>query len=191
MIASPNSGYLSPQEYLQFEENSSIKHEYRQGYVYAKVGVSNHHVLIAGNLCTLLRNHLRGTGCLPYISDTKVRIETLNTYYYPDIVVTCDRRDREFKNFLRYPCLIVEVLSDTTEALDRGDKFADYRNLESLQEYVLISQNRIQVDCFRRNDRGQWVLYPYRETDTIHLASVDFSCAIPSLYEDVDFSPVS
>jgi Uma2 family endonuclease len=191
MIASQNSIYLSPEDYLQFEENSDIKHEYRQGNVYAMAGASNVHVLIAVNLGSLLRNHLRGSGCLPYLSDTKVRIESINTYYYPDIAVTCDRRDREFKNFLRHPCLIVEVLSDTTEAFDRGDKFADYRNLESLQEYVLISQNRIQVDCFRRNNLGQWVLYPYRENDTIHLASVDFSFAITSLYEDVDFSVVS
>ncbi|MDY6781060.1 MAG: Uma2 family endonuclease [Cyanobacteriota bacterium] len=190
MIASRSFDYLSPEEYLQLEEKSSIKHEYRQGDVYAMAGASNNHVLIAVNFCVLLRNHLRGRGCLPYMSDTKVQIETRNTYYYPDIAVTCDPRDRELKNFLRHPCLIVEVLSETTEAFDRGDKFADYRHLESLQEYVLVSQNRIHVDCFRRNEEGQWVLYPYGEGDTIHLASLDFSCAIASLYEDVDFSPV-
>ncbi|MCU0547555.1 MAG: Uma2 family endonuclease [Oscillatoriaceae cyanobacterium Prado104] len=191
MVASQNSGYISPEEYLQLEEKSSIKHEYKQGDIYAMAGASNVHVLIAGNLYTLLRNHLRGRGCLPYMADTKVRIESINIYYYPDIAVTCDSRDRELINFLRHPCLIVEVLSPTTEAFDRGDKFADYRHLESLQEYILISQNRIQVDCFRRNDRGQWVLYPYRAGDTIHLASVNFSGAIEDLYEDVDFSPVS
>jgi Uma2 family endonuclease len=191
MVASQNSSYLSPEEYLQLEEKSSIKHEYRQGDIYARTEASNIHVLIAGNLCVLLRNHLRGSGCLPYLSDTKVRIESINIYYYPDIAVTCDSRDREFKSFLRHPCLIVEVLSETTEAFDRGDKFADYRHLESLQEYVLIGQTRIQIDCFCRNDRGQWVLYPYRAGDTIHLASVNFSCAIEDLYEDVDFSAVS
>ena len=191
MVASQNSGDLSPEKYLQLEETNSVKHEYRQGDVYAMAGASNTHVLIAVNLGTLLRNRLRGSGCLPYLSDTKVRIETINTYYYPDIAVTCDRRDREFSNFLRYPCLIVEVLSETTEAFDRGDKFADYRNLETLQEYVLISQTRIQVDVFRRNEFGQWILYPHRAGDTIHLASIDFSCAIEDLYEDVEFSPVS
>lgn len=191
MVASQNSNYLSPEEYLQLEEKSEIKHEYRQGDVYAMAGASNVHVLITVNVCTMLRNYLRGRGCLPYMADTKVRIESIDIYYYPDIAVTCDRRDREFSNFLRHPCLIVEVLSPTTEAFDRGDKFADYRHLESLQEYVLISQTRIQVDCFRRNDQGQWVLYPYHAGDTIHLTSVDFSCAIEDLYEDVDFSPVS
>ncbi len=191
MIASHSSSYLSPEEYLQFEEKSSIKHEYRQGDVYAMAGASNAHVLIALNLGSLLRSHLRGSGCLPYIADTKVRIESINTYYYPDLAVTCDRRDREFKNFLRHPCLIIEVLSETTEAFDRGDKFSDYRNLETLQEYVLINQTRIQVDVFRKNDRGQWVLYPYKEGDTIHLESIDLSCAIEELYEDVDLSPSS
>lgn len=191
MVASQNSSYLSPEEYLQLEEKSSIKHEYKQGDVYAMAGASNVHVLIAGNLYALLRNHLRGRGCLPYISDTKVRIESINIHYYPDIAVTYDVRDREFPNFLRHPCLIVEVLSPTTEAFDRGDKFADYRHLESLQEYALISQNRIQVDCFRRNDPGQWVLYPYRAEDRINLASINFSCAIEDLYEDVNFSPAS
>jgi Uma2 family endonuclease len=191
MVVSQNSGYLSPEEYLQLEEKSLIKHEYRQGDIYAMAGASNNHVLIAVNLGTLLRNRLRGSGCLPYLSDTKVRIESINIYYYPDIAVTCDRRDREFKDFLRYPCLIVEVLSPTTEAFDRGDKFADYRNLETLQEYVLISQTRIQIDVFRRNELGQWILYPHKAGDTIHLASIDFSCAIEDLYEDIDFSPVS
>jgi Uma2 family endonuclease len=187
MIASQNPEYLSPEDYLAFEERSSIKHEYKQGSFYSIAEVSNTHVLMAGNLCALLRNHLRGRGCLLYISDTKVRIESINTYYYPDIVVTCDRRDREFKNFLCYPCLIVEVLSKETEAFDRGDKFEDYRNLESLQEYVLVSQTRIQVDIFRKNDRGQWVLYPYQEGDTIYLESIDFSGAIEDFYEDIDF----
>lgn len=190
MVASLNSDHMSPEEYLKAEQSSPIKHEYRWGLVYAMAGASNTHVLIAGNLFAMLRNHVRGGGCRAYISDTKVQIESIQTYYYPDVAISCDPRDREFKNFLRHPCLIVEVLSDTTEAFDRGEKFGDYRNLESLQEYVLISQTRKRVECFRRNTEGQWVLYPYNENDEIHLASVDFRCAIADVYEDVDF-PVS
>jgi len=120
-----------------------------------------------------------------------VRIETVNTYYYPDVAISCDQRDRELKDFLRYPCLIVEVLSATTEAFDRGDKFEDYRHLESLQEYVLVSQTRKRVECFRRNTEGQWVLYSYGEVDEIYLAGIDFRCAIADVYEDVDFSVAS
>lgn len=188
MIANPNSNDVSPEDYLKAEQDSPVKHEYRQGLIYAMAGASNVHVLIAGNLFAMLRNHVRGSGCRAYISDTKVRIETVNTYYYPDVAISCDQRDREFKDFLRYPCLIVEVLSETTEAFDRGDKFEDYRHLESLQEYVLVSQTRKRVECFRRNAEGQWVLYPYGEVDEIHLASVDFRCTIADIYEDVDFS---
>ena len=191
MIAEPSASHVSSADYLEAEQNSSIKHEYQRGLVYAMAGASNTHVLIAGNLFAMLRNHLRGSGCRAYISDTKINIESAGSYYYPDIAVSCDQRDREFKNFLRYPCLIVEVLSDTAEAFDRGDKFEDYRTLESLQEYVLVSQTRKRVECFRRNAEGQWVLYPYGETDEIHLASVDFRCAIADVYEDVDLSAPS
>ncbi|MBW4550126.1 MAG: Uma2 family endonuclease [Aphanocapsa sp. GSE-SYN-MK-11-07L] len=188
MIASLNSSYMPPEEYLKAEQDSLIKHEYRQGLVYAMAGASNIHVLIAVNLVAVLRNHVRGSGCRVYTSDTKVQIESLKTYYYPDLAISCDRRDQEFKDFLRHPCLIVEVLSDTTEAFDRGDKFNDYRNLESLQEYVLVSQTRKRVECFRKNTEGRWVLYPYGADDQIHLASLDFRRPIADVYEDVDLS---
>lgn len=191
MIADSTSSYISPENYLQGEQHSAIKHEYRQGQIYAMAGASNAHVLIAGNLFALLRNHLRGSSCLTYISDTKAHIESINTYYYPDVMVSCDERDRGFDNFLRYPSLIVEVLSATTEAFDRGDKFADYRLITSLQEYVLVSQTRMRVEYFRRNAQNQWVLYSYGETDEIHLVSVDFRCRVAELYEDVSFASQS
>ncbi|HYX17550.1 MAG TPA: Uma2 family endonuclease [Nostoc sp.] len=186
MVATPNS-YISPEDYLKGEETSPIKHEYRKGDIYAMAGASNTHVIITGNLFAMLRNHLRGSGCQAYISDTKAHIESINIYYYPDVIVSCDQRDRAFNNFLRYPSLIVEVLSPTTEAFDRGDKFADYRQIEPLQEYVVVSQTRLNVECFRRNSEKQWVLYPYKQQDIIHLASVDFRCAVADLYEDVTF----
>lgn len=189
MVANPSYSYISPEDYLQGEETSPVKHEYRQGEVYAMAGASNTHVIITLNIASMLRNHLRGSGCQAYISDTKAHIESINTYYYPDVMVSCDQRDKTFNNFLRYPCLIIEVLSPSTEGFDRGDKFADYRNLESLQEYVLVSQTRINVEIFRRNPEGQWVLYPYGKDDQIYLSSVDFRCAVTDVYEDVTFEP--
>ncbi|HEY9735093.1 MAG TPA: Uma2 family endonuclease [Trichocoleus sp.] len=135
MVASPNVQYVSPEEYLAREQTSPIKHEYRDGEVYAMAGASDAHVTITVNLSSLLRTHLRGSGCRTYASDMKAQVEA-NRYYYPDVMVTCDERDRTFDYFKRYPCLIVEVLSEATEAFDQGDKFADYRHLESLQEYV-------------------------------------------------------
>jgi Uma2 family endonuclease len=188
MIANLNLEYLSPEDYLKLEENSPIKHEYRNGYAYAMAGANDSHVTIAGNFFALLRNHVRGTGCRPYISDMKARIESKNIYYYPDVMVTCDERDRAFNSFKRYPCLIIEVLSESTEAFDRGDKFEDYRSIETLQEYVLVSQTRQRVECFRRNELGQWVLYPFGVDDEVQLTSIQFTCAIAALYEDIDFA---
>ncbi|MGK7930211.1 MAG: Uma2 family endonuclease [Microcystaceae cyanobacterium] len=185
MIAHPDNLYLTPDEYLSLEEKSDVKHEYRQGEVYAMAGASNNHVLIAVNIITLLRNHLRGKGCRIYASDTKVKIEALNTYYYPDIAVSCDERDRILTQYICYPCLIIEVLSDSTEAFDRGDKFADYRQLDTLAEYVLISQNTKRIDSFSKDEQGQWILRSYEKNDRFCLNIIDFSCFVSEIYEDV------
>ncbi|MBW4501506.1 MAG: Uma2 family endonuclease [Scytonema hyalinum WJT4-NPBG1] len=187
MVVSPEI-YLTPDEYLQMEEQSAIKHEYIDGYIYAMAGALDPHVTIAGNLFALLRNHVRRSGCRVYIADMKARIESLNRYYYPDVMVTCDQRDQETPAYKRFPCLIVEVLSNSTEAFDRGDKFADYQALESLQEYVLINTRRQRVECFRRNHEGLWVLQSYTaEQKSFRLHSVDFEATIEELYEDVAF----
>jgi Uma2 family endonuclease len=131
---------------------------------------------------------LRNQGCRAYALDMKAHIEVLNRFYYPDVMVTCDERDLSSSTFKRHPCLIVEVLSESTEAFDRGNKFADYRQLESLQEYVLISQTRQQVEVFRHNAEGLWVLHPFGKGDAISLTSVGWEGAMVDLYEDVTFS---
>jgi len=139
----------TPEDYLAIERISPIKHEYIQGQLVAMAGASKAHVIIVGNLSALLVNHLRGTGCVPYATDMKVRLPELNIFYYSDIAVTCDERDRIFsEDFILHPKLIIEVLSDSTEAFDfpsetlreRGDKFADYKTIPELEEYVLIHQ---------------------------------------------------
>ena len=188
MIASPQQSQLTPDEYLQMEAKSPVKHEYIDGEIYAMAGASDPHVTIAGNLFALLRSHVRSSGCRVYISDMKARIEALNRFYYPDILVTCDPRDQETPTYKRFPTLIIEVLSDSTEAFDRGDKFADYQNLESLREYVLINTKRQRVECFRRNDEGLWVLQFYRPQQTsFRLDSIGFEGTLDMLYEDVAF----
>ena len=188
MIASPQFDYLSPTDYLHLEEHSDLKHEYIDGEVYAMAGASDRHVTIAGNLFAVLRSHLRGTGCRAYVSDMKARIETANRFFYPDVMVTCDERDKSTSNYKQYPCLIVEVLSNSTEAFDRGDKFADYQQLDSLQEYILISTNRQRVDCFRRNDDGLWLLQPYNlQNPVVQIQSVNLEIDFATIYEDVDF----
>ncbi len=176
MIFSQAHPDLTPEEYLEGEKVSQIKHEYIHGRIYAMAGASDAHVTITANLVTLLRNHIRGSSCRVYVADMKARIESLNIFYYPDIMVTCDPRDRDFEYFKRYPSLIIEVLSSSTEAFDRGDKFSDYQELETLQEYVLVSQNRQRIDCFRRNASCRWELYSYRVNQEVQFNSLNFNC---------------
>ncbi len=183
------TNYLSPEEYLILEEKNTFKHEYINGEIYAMAGASDRHVTIAGNLYMLLRNHLRGSGCRVYISDMKLKLETKNCFYYPDLLVTCENEDQETANYKKYPKLIVEVLSNSTEAFDRGDKFSDYQSLETLEEYVLINSKKQRVECFRRQENQLWILQTYTDQDqNFELISVNFTGKIADLYEDVDFS---
>lgn len=157
--------------------------------LYTMAGATDTHVTIAGNLFMLLRSHLRGSGCRVYIADLKVRLRhtSQDRFYYPDLVVTCDLRDRETPTYKQFPKVIVEVLSDPTEGFDRGDKFADYRNFDSLQEYVLVSPKQPRIDIFRRSGE-HWTFQSYAlEDKTFALPSLDFQGAIASVYEDVTF----
>jgi Uma2 family endonuclease len=176
---------ISAADYLEAEKHADVKHEYLRGETWAIVGATDAHVTVALNLAAALKNHLRGGSCRVYISDMKLRIETANAFFYPDVMVTCGARDRESEYYKQYPCLVVEVLSPSTEAFDRGNKFAVYRELASLQEYALIDCRRRAVDCFRRGLEGQWVLYPYGEGDEVTFAAVQLSLPIALLYEDV------
>ena len=187
MIASVQQSCLTADEYLELEAQSDTKHEYIDGQVYAMAGASDNHVTIALNLATLLRSHVRGSGCRVYIADMKARIESLNRFYYPDVMVTCEERDLETSTYKRFPSLIVEVLSDSTEAGDRGDKFVDYQELETLREYVLINTKRQRVECFRRNEQALWVLQFYTLQTSFRLDSIDFEATLAALYEDVTF----
>jgi Uma2 family endonuclease len=187
MLFNNNEYYITQQDYLENEKISLVKHEYLDGQIHQlSAARSDAHVTIAGNIFTMLRNQLRSTGYRVFITDMKLQIEGINRYFYPDIFVTADMRDKEYKYFKRYPCMIVEVLSDSTEAEDRGKKFSDYRHLKSLQEYVLISQDTMSIDCFHRNEEGRWELFPYGRGDEVHLASVNFRFDIADAYEDVE-----
>ncbi len=191
MITAIKTNYFTPEEYLILEEKNTLKHEYINGEIYAMAGASDRHVTIAGNLYMLLRNHLRGSGCRVYISDMKLKLETKNCFYYPDLLVTCENEDQETANYKKYPKLIVEVLSNSTEAFDRGDKFSDYQSLETLEEYVLINSKKQRVECFRRQENQLWILQTYTDQDqNFELISVNFTGKIADIYEDVDFLDV-
>ncbi len=177
---------LTPEAYLEWEKTSEIKHEYLDGDIFAMAGAKDSHVTVSGNLFALLKNHLRGGPCRTYISDMKIQAEQANAFFYPDVMVTCDERDRQTDYFKRYPTLIAEVLSESTAAFDRGRKFAAYRMLENLREYVITDPDTLSVECFRRDANGHWVLYPFGPGETVELASVNFSAPIEVLYEGVE-----
>jgi len=178
---------LTPDDYLQLEAESPIKHEYINGDVYAMAGATDAHVTIAGNLFALLRSHVRGTGCRVYIADMKVRVEARNCFYYPDVLVTCDAHDSETSTYKCFPKLIVEVLSESTEAFDRGNKFFDYQEIATLEEYVLINTQHQRVESFRRNSEGLWVLQSYTPAnETFEIHSLTFRDTLAALYEDVN-----
>lgn len=177
---------LTPEAYLEWEKTSETKHEYLDGDIFAMAGAKDSHVTVSGNLFALLKNHLRGGPCRTYISDMKIQAEQASAFFYPDVMVTCDERDRQTEYFKRYPTLIAEVLSEATAAFDRGRKFAAYRTLENLREYVIIDPDSLSVECFRRDTEGHWVLYPFGPGETVELASVDFSSPIEIIYEGVE-----
>lgn len=188
MITLSDSYYLTPEEYLKLEEQSTVKHEYIDGEAYAMAGTTDIHNTIAGNLYSLIRNHLRGTDCRVYFADMKAKIEKRNCFYYPDLLVTCEPQDRETSTYKRFPKLIIEILSDSTEAFDRGGKFNDYQTLDSLQEYVLVDSKQQRIEIYKRDTEDRW----FYKSDTpinqnIFLQSIGLNLLFSDLYEDVEF----
>jgi len=191
MIAQLDSP-LSPQEYLHWEAEQPIRSGYIDGHIYAMTGGTIPHNQLAVNLLALLKPHLRGKHCKVLGGDAKVGVTDLGPFHYPDVSVTCDDRDRTARDYIRYPCLLVEVLSESTEAFDRGRKFQHYRRIDTLREYVLISQDQKSVECYRLNQQGRWELFHYTcdaeaaETTQIELTSVGLTFSFDQLYEDVN-----
>ena len=178
--------FLTIEEYLQIEQVSVIRHEYVDGQIFAMAGASEEHNQIAGNIYALLRPHLRGTPCRAFVSDMKlkVKLEKVNIFYYPDLLVTCDPNDRE-RYFKTSPSLIVEVLSNSTETIDRREKRVNYQNIESLREYVLISQDEIKVEVYRKDAQENWSLQTLSKSDNLELSSVGLTLSMNDIYEDV------
>jgi Uma2 family endonuclease len=158
-VSSPPSYYLSPEEYLAVEREAEYKSEYVDGVMYAMAGGSERHNLIAGNLVTELNIQLREAPCRVYPSDLKVRVPNSKKFFYPDVSVVCG--DTEFaddaRDVILNPILIVEVLSDSTAAFDRGKKFQSYQQIESLQEYLLVTQDEYVVEHYLRQENNHWL----------------------------------
>lgn len=182
---------MTPAEYLEWERHQELRYEYIDGKVFAITSGTKAHNRIAGNLYTALDQFLNACSYEIYIADVKIQFSAVGPFHYPDIVVTNDQRDQRSPQFISYPCLIVEVLSPHTEAYDRGSKFALYRRLETLKEYVLIQSEQVGVECFRRNSEGSWLYQPYEAGDTVHLESINFSCDMSLFYRQIRFDITS
>lgn len=180
---------LGVDEYLEGELHSQMRHEYVAGRVFAMSGTSRVHNLIAGNFYAALRTHLRGGACRVFMSDLKVRVQKTNAFYYPDIAVTCHAADTQ-THYLTHPRLVIEVLSPITEGIDRREKLLAYQTLDSLTEYVLVTQEAMQVEVYRRDsgDGGSdswWVDTYNAGGESVHLTSVGLMVPMAAVYEEV------
>ena len=182
IAARKNFPQFTPQEYFAWEEKQLEKHEYIEGEVYAISCGGVNHGRIAIRFTTMFDSHLEGSSCITGNSDIKVKIVKANNYTYPDVSVTCDDRDKTTTQYITYPCLIVEVLSPSTEAYDRGGKFRLYRNNPLLQDYLLVSSTSIEIDLYHKNDNGEWIISNYQEGDMIELKSINLTFAIAQIY---------
>ncbi|EXJ16515.1 Hypothetical protein D779_0116 [Imhoffiella purpurea] len=172
--------------YLVWEETQADKHEYVRGEVFAMVGARREHVVVSLNLAAALKQRLRGGPCQAYISDLKLRVEAVDAFFYPDVMVSCDARDHAASRFIEHPTLVVEVLSDSTAAYDRGDKFAAYRTLSSLSEYVLVDIPSRRVETFRRATEQEWLFHAYPEdAGDCRLVSLELSIPHADIFENV------
>ena len=182
---------LTPEEYLEMERKAEFKSEYFNGEVFMMAGARRNYNKAATNISGLVWQHLKGKNCESYLNDMRVLVPKTGLYTYPDDVVVCGEpkfQDRVFDTLLN-PTLIVEVLSDSTESYDRGKKFAHYRSIESLQEYVLVSVDEARIEKYVRRGDGFWFF-----TEAVGLeAAIEFSAieckiALAEVYDKIDFS---
>ncbi len=176
---------MTGDDFLAWDEKQPDKHEFIDGEIFAMVGVTRQHATVAGNLFVFLSQQLRGTPCRVYMAEMRLRLEVADSFFYPDVLVTCSASDHQSDRYLSEPRLIVEVLSESTEAYDRGANFEKYRLFSTLAEYVLINPGKRKVEIFRRDATGHWVLYEFGEDESVEIASLEVTIAASVLYENV------
>jgi Uma2 family endonuclease len=176
---------FSADDYLAWEPTQLDRHEFVDGDVFAMAGAEDRHVTVSMNIAFALRQHLSGSPCRTYMSDMRLQVAAANSYFYPDVLVTCSAQDLASPLVKTEPKLIVEVLSLSTAAFDRGLKFSHYRSLASLEEYALIDLDTRTTDCYRKGPDGLWVLHPFARGDELALASVDLVLPAAQLFAEV------
>ena len=181
--------YLTPEEYLAWERKADIKHEYLRGEIIAMSGASRAHSLIVTNISGELYIQLKVGTCEVHTNDIRVRTSPEISYFYPDILVVCGEprfEDNVFDTLLN-PIVLVEVLSPSTQAYDRGEKFKHYQQLTSLQEYILVSQDEVRVERYRRQNT-EWQPTEFRSLeDMLSLTSIDCELSLEDIYRRVEF----
>jgi Uma2 family endonuclease len=182
---------MTPQEYLDFERKSDVKHEYFDGEIFAMAGAKRRHNIIGWNFSGALWQKLKGKKCEGYANDMRVFIPRTGLYTYPDLVVVCGEpqfQDDKSDTLLN-PVLIIEVLSESTETYDRGKKFQHYRSIESLQEYVLVSTEEARIEKFQKTGDGFWFLSEAVGIEaSIELSSIEQNVLLAEIYDKIDFS---
>jgi Uma2 family endonuclease len=176
---------MSGLEFLAWETTQPERHEYWRGEVFAMAGADEAHGTVAGNLYVVLRQHLAGGPCRTFMTDMKLHVRAASAYFYPDLMVTCRPGDAADPLIKREPVLLVEVLSRSTAAFDRGDKFAAYRQLPSLRELLLIDPDSRRSDLYRLGPEGRWVLHPSEPDEGVTLDSVALEIAGSALWAEV------
>lgn len=176
---------FSADDYLAWENTQLERHEFLDGEVFAMAGAEDRYVTVTMNVAFALRQHLSGGPCRAFITDMRLHVAASNCYFYPDVLVTCSANDRTSTMSKSEPTLIVEVLSASTAAYDRGIKFSHYRKLPSLHEYVLVDLDTRSTDCYRKGADGFWVLHPFASGEPVELASVALTITSDQLFADV------
>ncbi|WP_029526446.1 Uma2 family endonuclease [Polaromonas glacialis] len=180
-----SQSFFTAADYLAWEAAQLDRHEYIDGEVFAMAGAEDRHVTVTMNLAFALRQHLSGSPCRTYMSNMRLHVAAANSYFYPDVLVTCSALDLASPMVKTEPKLIAEVLSPSTAAYDRGLKFSHYRRIASLEEYVVIDLDTRSTDCFRKRDDGLWVLHPFARGETVVLASVALELSAAQLFAEV------
>ncbi len=188
MVAAPKQSWTAA-DYLDFERNSAEKHEFIDGEVYDMAGAGENHNLVSGNIFASLHGQLSDRPCRVYMADMRVRVSEQN-YFYPDVVALCDAAGAQFegerRDTLLNPTVIIEVLSPSTEAFDRGKKFERYRAIPSFQEYLLIAQDRVYVEHYIRVNPGEWTLKIFDTPDAvIDLPAIGAALHLANVYARV------
>lgn len=189
MVTAPKS-YLTAQQYLAQERKAEFKSQYFQGEMFAMAEASREHNLIVANLVGEVRNALKGRRCEVYPSDMRVKVTKSGLYTYPDATVVCaePKFEDELVDTLTNPTVLFEVLSDSTESYDRGGKFRRYREIDSLKEYVMVSQDQASVECYVRQADGGWLLKETQSLETsVSFDSIQVTILLAELYRNVSF----